>query len=211
MAALTGKKGIRKMKKLVVAPIAAIVAALVVGCGHEVKVVAQAPACPQAAAPVVEAPVPPPPAPAPVVAEKLAVPGDIMFASGSARIVETRESLETLFAVVKVMNEHSEITKLRVEGHTDDVGYAGYNLRLSQRRADSVASWLSAHGIDSGRLATTGFGETRPLVANDSSEHRHLNRRTEFHVQEVDGKPYTDDTTPSTPTASGATASNSST
>jgi outer membrane protein OmpA-like peptidoglycan-associated protein len=208
VAALNKEKGIRNMRKLVVAPVAAIVAALVIGCGHEVKIVAQAPSCPQPAPAVIDPPAPPPPAPAPV-AEKIAVPGEVQFASGSARIQESKESLETLYAVVKVLNEHSEITKLRIEGHTDNVGYSGYNQRLSQRRADAVASWLGSHGIDTGRLVTAGFGETRPIVSNDSSEHRHMNRRTEFHVQELDGKPYTDDTTPSSPTASssGATAS----
>ena len=97
------------------------------------------------------------------------------------------------------MKENPSITKLRIEGHTDNWGRAKRNVWLSQARADTVATWLANHEIDSSRLVTIGYGETRPVVANDSNEHRTMNRRTEFHVQEVDGEPAEDSPAPYTP------------
>jgi len=58
-----------------------------------------------------------------------------------------------------------------------------------------VATWLAAHGTERARLATVGFGDTRPLTDNDTAEHKQMNRRTEFHLQEVDGKPVADEGT----------------
>jgi len=140
------------------------------------------------------------------VADKIIIPGELEFASGSAQIRESTSSLDTLNSVSRLMTDHPEVTKLRIEGHTDDVGYPDYNMRLSQKRADAVRWWLVSRGIDPTRLVTVGYGQMRPIVTNDSTEHRRMNRRTEFHVQELDGKPYGDDTAYTPPTASTAYA-----
>ena len=79
------------------------------------------------------------------------------------------------------------MTKLRVEGHTDNTGNADHNLKLSQERADAVATWLESHGVDKGRIVTKGFGATVPLVANDTKDHKAMNRRTVFHIAELNG------------------------
>jgi OOP family OmpA-OmpF porin len=95
-----------------------------------------------------------------------------------------KESDSLLTEVAKVMTEHPEIKKVRVEGHTDNVGSADYNKKLSQQRADAVVKWLSSHGIVAGRLASVGIGKDRPLVPNDTELNRALNRRVEFHIDE---------------------------
>jgi outer membrane protein OmpA-like peptidoglycan-associated protein len=72
--------------------------------------------------------------------------------------------------------------KLAVEigGHTDNVGKPDYNMKLSDERAASVVKWLEAHGIAASRLSSHGYGDTQPLVKNDSDEHRARNRRVEL-------------------------------
>ena len=67
-----------------------------------------------------------------------------------------------------------------LEGHTDDVGQAGYNRSLAARRAASVRWFLVSRGVASDRLATIGFGESRPVASNRSEEGRMRNRRVAF-------------------------------
>jgi len=89
------------------------------------------------------------------------------------------ESFPILDAVVEVLENNSAI-KLQVQGHTDDVGTNKYNLDLSDRRAGSVRKYLVSHGISVERLQSKGFGEEVPLVENNSTENRALNRRVQF-------------------------------
>jgi outer membrane protein OmpA-like peptidoglycan-associated protein len=121
---------------------------------------------------------------------RLHLPEEIEFHSGKATINLDREknrtTLETLLAV---MQTEKRITKLRIEGHTDNVGDAAANKVLSQQRAEAVASWLVAKGVEQGRLHVIGYGDTKPEVPNDSDQHRHQNRRTEFHIEEINGHP----------------------
>ena len=86
------------------------------------------------------------------------------------------------------MKTHPNITKLRIEGHTDNAGKAKLNDKLSKARAEAVAQWLAQHDVATSRMVTVGFGAKRPLVANDSADHRAMNRRTEYYVEELDGK-----------------------
>ena len=72
--------------------------------------------------------------------------------------------------------------KVELAGHTDDVGNANYNLKLSSDRAEVVRRALIDHGIEESRLTAHGYGATKPLVPNDSDEHRALNRRTEMVI-----------------------------
>lgn len=75
---------------------------------------------------------------------------------------------------------------IEIRGHTDNRGAAGYNLDLSRRRSAAVVEWLIAAGIESGRLSSEGFGETRPVAANGDEAGRALNRRVEFFVVKSD-------------------------
>ncbi len=94
------------------------------------------------------------------------------------------ESDGLLTEVAKVMNEHAEIKRVRVEGHTDNVGSADYNKKLSQQRAEAVTKWLSGHGIAAERLTAKGMGKESPLAPNDTEVNRALNRRVEFHIED---------------------------
>ena len=85
-----------------------------------------------------------------------------------------------------------------VEGHTDSQGNPDHNMDLSQRRAASVVRWLSAHGVEAERLASSGLGQTRPLRSNITARNRAMNRRVEFHVLDPAPVP-----TPAAPTAPG--------
>jgi outer membrane protein OmpA-like peptidoglycan-associated protein len=93
-----------------------------------------------------------------------------------------------LDAVLKIALAHTEIAKLRIEGHTDNKGSASLNQKLSKARAAAVAGWLVKHGLDQSRLTSTGFGMDRPIDTNETDAGRAKNRRVEFHI-EGEGKP----------------------
>ncbi len=87
-----------------------------------------------------------------------------------------------------ILNEVAETLKsydnlnVRLEGHTDGVGSDAYNLGLSERRANSVETYLIGRGINGKRLTPTGFGESRPIDTNDTEAGRENNRRVELGV-----------------------------
>lgn len=110
-----------------------------------------------------------------------------------------RRSYAVLDNVAEVLNVHPEILLVRVEGHTDSTGSAGYNLRLSQRRVDSVVRYLvDKGGVSKDRLFAEGFGETRPLVPNAKTKAELAqNRRVEFQIAE--GEPEEPDDMPGVP------------
>ncbi len=76
--------------------------------------------------------------------------------------------------------EKCETQKVRVEAHTDSTATEDYNLELSDRRADAVVRFLIERGIDTERITSEGFGESRPIAPNDSPEGRALNRRVDL-------------------------------
>ena len=70
------------------------------------------------------------------------------------------------------------------EGNTDSVGSDAYNQKLSERRANSVRTYLTNKGINPSLLDSVGYGESRPVATNDTAEGRAKNRRVEFKVVE---------------------------
>jgi OOP family OmpA-OmpF porin len=115
-----------------------------------------------------------------LVKDNLAVKS-VAFETASSAI--DRESYGLLDAVVGALRRCPE-AKVTVGGHTDSVGSPDVNQELSQRRADAVADYLVAAGIDAGRIKSVGFGATKAVASNDSEENRAKNRRIEIELTE---------------------------
>lgn len=73
-------------------------------------------------------------------------------------------------------------TNIEVQGHTDNKGTDSYNMSLSERRANAVASYLRNRGVASSRITTRGYGETAPVATNDTDAGRAQNRRVNFLI-----------------------------
>ena len=101
----------------------------------------------------------------------------VTFEFDSAKL--TRQAEHELDNVAEKL-VHSSKVRVRIEGHTDSVGSAQYNKDLSQRRAESVASYLQASGVQQNRMKSVGFGEERPVATNDTDAGRAENRRVEL-------------------------------
>ncbi|MEV6282926.1 OmpA family protein [Kribbella sp. NPDC051770] len=108
-------------------------------------------------------------------------PGDVLFDTDQAAIrPDAARALHAIAVKIKAANARP---LLRVEGHTDDRGDATYGLRLSERRAQAVATWLIRNeGFAGNTITTKGFGETAPAVPNTSAANRQLNRRVVITV-----------------------------
>ncbi|HEX7719230.1 MAG TPA: OmpA family protein [Woeseiaceae bacterium] len=100
---------------------------------------------------------------------------DIQFEVGQGDIqLEERERLR----VIATFLEKYPDTTAVIEGHTDNVGAPATNMRLSQRRADSVVAYLrDTHDVAASRLSAVGYGDTRPLADNRTNEGKRMNRR----------------------------------
>lgn len=103
----------------------------------------------------------------------------VFFATNQFGI--TANSKLSLDKMVKIFIQYPE-TNILIEGHTDNVGSAPYNLSLSQRRADAVGDFLKANSIPPSRLTIKWYGETQPKVDNSSEANRAANRRVEFAI-----------------------------
>ena len=118
---------------------------------------------------------PPPPGEEPEELNQVVLDG-VLFESGSAVIEEG--SYPRLDRVVEYLS-HRRSSRLRIEGHTDNVGNPQRNRRLSEQRARAVRDYLVEHGIEADRLEAVGFGDAQPVASNDTEEGRAQNRRIE--------------------------------
>ncbi len=105
--------------------------------------------------------------------------GDVLFATGRSELKGGDAS--NLSKLAAFLNKYPDRT-VTIEGHTDNVGNENANLALSQRRADSVKSYLVGQGVASARLAALGKGEGSPVAGNDSFTGRQQNRRVEVII-----------------------------
>jgi outer membrane protein OmpA-like peptidoglycan-associated protein len=109
----------------------------------------------------------------------LNIPSGITFAYDSAAVQPQFQ--RTLDQVASTLAEYNQ-TYIDVYGHTDSTGSDAYNQTLSERRATSVADYLSSHGVQAARIGTRGYGETQPIASNDTEEGRAANRRVEVKI-----------------------------
>lgn len=112
----------------------------------------------------------------------LNMPSNITFALNSADL--NSQFFSALEGVGLVLKEYNK-TVVEIAGHTDSSGSDSYNLQLSQRRAQAVASYLVSQGVKSERLITVGAGEAHPIASNDTEQGRAANRRVELTIVPV--------------------------
>jgi outer membrane protein OmpA-like peptidoglycan-associated protein len=112
----------------------------------------------------------------------LNLPSSITFALNSADL--NGQFYNALDGVSMVLKEYDK-TVVEVAGHTDSSGSDQYNQALSERRAQSVAGYLSSHGVKTQRLITIGAGEGHPVASNDTEAGRAANRRVELTIVPV--------------------------
>ena len=112
--------------------------------------------------------------------QSLRILEEVRFETGRA-VVEAG-SIGVLEEVARMISAHPEIDKVRVEGHTDDVGSQRINLALSQNRAEAVVRQLVDAGVAPARLVALGYGGAKPIADNTSPENRARNRRVVFKV-----------------------------
>jgi outer membrane protein OmpA-like peptidoglycan-associated protein len=105
--------------------------------------------------------------------------GDVLFTTGRADLQSGATG--NLNRLVGFLNKYPDRT-VAIEGYTDSVGSEDYNQKLSERRADSVKSYLAGQGIGSIRLSASGKGENDPVADNDSASGRQQNRRVEVII-----------------------------
>jgi len=120
----------------------------------------------------------PKPAPKPAPVEIIKLDG-INFPHDSAEL--TAASIAILDNAVATLNRRDKIN-VEVAAHSDSSGKDSYNMALSNRRAASVMNYLVSRGIAADRLTSKGYGETQPIVSNETSEGRAQNRRVELRV-----------------------------
>lgn len=103
----------------------------------------------------------------------------IFFAFNKARVAS--RSYPILTEIAQAMKDHPK-WKIEIQGHTDDKGSAGYNQKLSEKRAFAVYKFLMSKGIPGKRMSYVGYGEQRPIESNATEQGRAVNRRVEFHI-----------------------------
>ena len=103
----------------------------------------------------------------------------VLFQRGTTELL--KESYDELDLIIQMMKDNPSM-EIELGGHTDNIGNARLNKKLSQERVDAVVKYLEEKGIKSSRLSGVGYGGDKPIASNQSEETRRLNRRVEFTV-----------------------------
>ena len=113
----------------------------------------------------------------------------ITFDSGILFDIDKSElrpvSKTNLAELAKILNKYPD-TNILIEGHTDNTGSDDHNMTLSKDRAQAVALYMATLDVKSARFSTAGYGETQPIVMNDTPEGRQKNRRVDIAVMAND-------------------------
>jgi outer membrane protein OmpA-like peptidoglycan-associated protein len=107
---------------------------------------------------------------------------NVQFYTNSARLLPY--SIQAIDELAQYLNRYPDLNAL-IKGHTDDVGDAGANLKLSQERAETVRQVLISLGVEANRVEAVGYGESRPKTTDQTIEGRALNRRVEVELKNV--------------------------
>lgn len=110
---------------------------------------------------------------------RIVIHDHIRFGHDSAEILA--ESFELLDSVAALIQEHTEIYRVQVQGHTSTDGDEAHNQELSEQRAAAVATYLREHGV-SAEITSQGYGETYPQCHEETEDCHEQNRRVEFYV-----------------------------
>jgi outer membrane protein OmpA-like peptidoglycan-associated protein len=117
-----------------------------------------------------------------VTAKEVKLSKQVHFANDSATISE--DSMSLVQEIALIVKEHPELTRIEIQGHTDDSGAAAYNKRLSQERAEAVRNALVALGVETSRLTAVGYGQDKPLLPNTGEAAKAKNRRVQMMIIE---------------------------
>lgn len=110
---------------------------------------------------------------------KITFDSGILFAFNSSDLQSTAQT--NIANLAKILNKYPD-TNILVVGYTDNVGTEEYNLKLSEKRAESVATYAKGLGVDPTRFTVMGKGEAEPVASNDDAAGRQLNRRVELAI-----------------------------
>ena len=116
-----------------------------------------------------------------MTSDRIEIDEQVFFALNKATIQPA--SFALLDQVAASILAHPDVSRVRIEGHTDDQGPSTFNTKLSQQRADAVRAYLERTGVDPSRLTSVGFGSSKPLRAGDDEAAHEANRRVEFHLE----------------------------
>ncbi|MGH7895871.1 MAG: OmpA family protein [Candidatus Binatia bacterium] len=129
--------------------------------------------------PVPEEPKPAPPPPPPAGTKISELPGANFDFNKATLKPEGKAKLDE---AVQILNKYPDM-KISVNGYTDSIGSDAYNLKLSERRAESAVAYLTSKGVAAGRLSVKGYGKSNPVADNKTEEGRARNRRVELIVR----------------------------
>jgi outer membrane protein OmpA-like peptidoglycan-associated protein len=110
---------------------------------------------------------------------KITFESGILFKTNSSDLQPAAQ--DNIGKLAVILNKYPD-TNILVEGHTDSTGSAELNQKLSERRAESVASFAKGKGVEGSRFSTVGYGYTQPVVSNSTPEGRSQNRRVEIAI-----------------------------
>lgn len=112
--------------------------------------------------------------------DRLVIRDKVYFATGKAVVLP--QSFALLKQIARILQEHPEVERVSIEGHTDSQGKREANLKLSQARAASVGAFLQGAGVAMERMTASGFGPDRPVESNLTARGREANRRVDFVI-----------------------------
>lgn len=110
---------------------------------------------------------------------KVTFDSNILFELNSSYLTDAAH--QKLQGLAEALKKHT-YSAIRIEGHTDNTGTDDYNKWLSERRAESVKTYMESLGIPAGTMSTAGHGESSPIASNDTSEGQAANRRVEVII-----------------------------